>query len=79
MVLKLGTLRKADHNCLESVEMCCWRKLEEIRWTDCLKNEILHRVKEQRDAYNKMEEGLSVFCVGTAFCRMLLNERQRKE
>jgi hypothetical protein len=42
------TLRKVDQKYLESFEMWCWRRLE-ISWTDCVRNEVLHRVKEERN------------------------------
>jgi hypothetical protein len=28
------TLRKLDQKYLESIEMCCWRRMEKISWTD---------------------------------------------
>jgi hypothetical protein len=50
MVLKLGTFRKVDKNYLEIFEMWCWRRMEEISWTDRVRNEeILHGVKEERN------------------------------
>jgi hypothetical protein len=42
------TLRKADQKYLQSFEMWCWRRME-ISWTDRVKNEVLHRVKEDRN------------------------------
>jgi hypothetical protein len=43
------TLRKVDQKCLESFEMWCWRRME-IIWTDRVRNEeLLHRVKEERN------------------------------
>jgi hypothetical protein len=43
------TLRKVDQKYLESFEMWCWRRME-ISWTDCVRNEeVLHRVKEERN------------------------------
>jgi hypothetical protein len=39
-----------DQNYLESFEMWCWRRMEKISWTDCVRNEeVLHRVKEDRN------------------------------
>jgi hypothetical protein len=39
-----------DQNYLESFEMWCWRRMEKISWTDRVRNEeVLHRVKEDRD------------------------------
>jgi hypothetical protein len=44
------TLRKVDQKYLESFEMCCWRRMEMISWTDRVRNEeVLHRVKEERN------------------------------
>jgi hypothetical protein len=43
------TLRKVVEKCMESFEMWCLRKMEEIHWTNSVKNEVLHRVKEERD------------------------------
>jgi hypothetical protein len=43
------TLRKLDHKHLESFEMWCWRRMEKISWTDRVRNEVLHRVKEERN------------------------------
>jgi hypothetical protein len=43
------TLRKADQKYLESFEMWCWRRLEKMSWTDRVRNEVLHRVKEERN------------------------------
>ena len=29
--------------------MWCWRRIEKIVWTDCVRNKVLHRVKEERN------------------------------
>jgi hypothetical protein len=43
-------LRKMNQKYLESFEMWCWRRMEKISWTDCMRNEeALHRVKEERN------------------------------
>jgi hypothetical protein len=43
------TLRKVDQKYLERFEIWCWRRME-IIWTDCVRNEdVLHRVKEERN------------------------------
>jgi hypothetical protein len=53
------TLRKVDQKYLESFEMWCWRRMEEISWTDRVRNEevlqrgneegnIVHRVKRKK-------------------------------
>ena len=33
-----STLRKVDHKCLESFEIRCWRRMENISWTDRVRN-----------------------------------------
>jgi hypothetical protein len=44
------TLRKVDQKYLGSFEMWCWRRIEKISWTDCVRNEeVLHSVKEERN------------------------------
>jgi hypothetical protein len=46
---EMWALWKIDQKYLESFEMWCWRGME-ISRTDCVRNEeILHRVKEQRN------------------------------
>jgi hypothetical protein len=45
-----GTLRVVDQKYLESFEMRCLRRMVKISWTDHVRNEeVLHRVKEQRN------------------------------
>jgi hypothetical protein len=44
---------------MESFEMWCWRGMEKISWTDGVRNEVLHRVKEERNIlgmYNNTKE-----------------------
>jgi hypothetical protein len=42
------TLRKVDQKYLERFEMWCWIRME-ISWVDRVRNEVLHRVKEERN------------------------------
>jgi hypothetical protein len=49
MVRKLGTFRRVDQKYLGSFEMWCWRRMEKIIWTNRVRNEVLHRVKEERN------------------------------
>ena len=42
------TLRKVDEKYLESFEMWCWRMME-ISSTDHVRDEVLYRVKEERN------------------------------
>jgi hypothetical protein len=52
------TLRKVDHKYLESFEMWCWRRMEKIIWTDRVSNEeVLHRVKEDRNILHTINRG----------------------
>jgi hypothetical protein len=45
-----GTVGAADRKQLGSCEMWCWRGMENISWTDRVRNEeVLLRVKEQRN------------------------------
>ena len=49
------TLRATDQKHLESLEMCCWRRLEKISWTDHVRNEeVLLRVNEQRNIIHEI-------------------------
>ena len=59
MVLELGHFGKKDQKYLGSSEMRCWRRIEKISWTDCVRNEELHRVKEEKNILHaiKKEEG----------------------
>jgi hypothetical protein len=44
-----NTLRRVDQKYMESFEMWYWRRMEKISWTDRVRNEVLERVKEQRN------------------------------
>jgi len=51
------TLRAVDQKHLESFEMWCWRKVEEISWTDHVRNEdVSLRVKEQRNILHEISK-----------------------
>jgi hypothetical protein len=43
------TLHKLDQQYLESTEMWYWGRKERISWTNSVRNEVLHRVKEERN------------------------------
>ena len=50
------TIRAVDEKHLESFEMWCWRKIE-ICWTDHMRNEeVLLRVKEQRNILHEISK-----------------------
>jgi hypothetical protein len=73
------TLQAVDQKQLESCEMWCWR-MEQLSWTDHVKNEeLLLRIKEQRNILHEMISGrlngLVTFCVETAFHNRLLKGR----
>ena len=51
------TLRAADQKYLESFEMWCWRRMEEISWTDHVRNEeVLLTVNEQRNILHEIRK-----------------------
>jgi len=50
-------LRAVDQKHLESTEMWCWRRMEEIIWTDHVKNEeVFLRVKEQSNILHEISK-----------------------
>jgi hypothetical protein len=47
------TLQKVDQKYLGSSEIWCWRRMVKISWTNHVRNEeVLHRVKEERNILN---------------------------
>jgi hypothetical protein len=50
------TLLAVDQKNLESFEMWCRRRMEKIRWTDHVRNEVLLRVKEQRNILHEISK-----------------------
>jgi len=72
------TLRAVDQKHLERFEMWSWRRMEKISWTDHVRNEdVLLRVKEQRNILHEIRKRLVTFCVETAFYNGLLKERYK--
>jgi hypothetical protein len=51
VVLKRGHFGKyyVDQKYVESFEMWRWTRMDKTSWTDRVKNEILHRVKKDRN------------------------------
>ena len=43
------TLQAADQKYLGSFEMWCWIRIEKISQTTCVRNEVIQRVKEDRN------------------------------
>jgi hypothetical protein len=50
------TLRAVDQEHLESVELWCWTRIDKISWTDHVRNEVLLRVKEQRNILHEISK-----------------------
>ena len=51
------TLRAVDQKNLESFEMWCWRRMENISWSDHVRNEeVLLRVKVQRNILHEIRK-----------------------
>jgi len=48
------TLHKVDQKYLESSEMWCLRRMQKISWTDRVINEVLKRVKEERNILQRI-------------------------
>jgi hypothetical protein len=46
------TFRKVD---IENTEMWCWRRMEKIGFTDCVKDEGLHMDKEEMNIQQAMK------------------------
>jgi hypothetical protein len=47
-----------DQKHLECLEVCCWRRIEKISWTDHVRNEeVLLRVKEQKNIPHEISKG----------------------
>ena len=79
MALKFGHFGR-DQNYLESSEMWRFYRKEKISWTDRVRNEeVLHRVKEERNIVYTVKRGmlkeLVKSCVRTAFWNTLLKAR----
>jgi len=56
VVLKLWTLQAVDQKHLESFEMWCWRRMEKISWTYHVRDEVLFRVKEQKNILHEISK-----------------------
>jgi hypothetical protein len=48
------TLRKLERKYLESFEICCWRRLEKIKWANKVTNEVLDHLEEKRALLNNI-------------------------
>jgi len=55
--VKNWMLRREDKKYVECFEMWCWSRMEEIIWTDRVRNEeVLLRVKEQRNILEEISK-----------------------
>ena len=68
------TLRAVDQKHLENFEMWCWRRMEKISWADHMRNEVLLRVKEQRNILNEIRKR-KANCIGHILRRNCLLQR----
>ena len=60
LVLKIQGSRSQTHG---KFKMRCWRRLEDISWTDHVRNaEVLHRVERDINIVQKMEKKIN--CIG---------------
>jgi hypothetical protein len=56
------TLRAVDQKHLESFEMWCWRRMENISWTDYMRNEeVLLRGSEQRNILHEIRKRKAIW------------------
>ena len=53
------TLRKVGQKHLKSSEMWCWTSMDKIIWTDRVRNEVLKRVKEERNILHTIKRSKS--------------------
>jgi hypothetical protein len=65
---------------LESFEMCCWRRMEKISWTNHVRNGNVYLESRSRGIsymkyVNRRQTGLVTFCIETALYNGLLKER----
>jgi hypothetical protein len=51
--------------------MWCWRRMKKISWTDHVRNEVLHKVKEERNILHKIKRTKANW-IGHIFCRNVL-------
>jgi hypothetical protein len=64
-----GTLWKVDRKYMERFKMWCWRRMEKISWTNCVRNEeVLHRVKEERNIIHTIKRRKANW-IGHILCR----------
>lgn len=53
----MWTIRKEKEKCLENLEMWLWRRMENIKWSDTVRNEeVRRRVREERSTWNSVKK-----------------------
>ena len=62
------TLSKVDQKYLESFKVMV---MEKISWTDCVRNEVLHRVNKDRNIFHVVKRRKGN-CIGHISCRNCL-------
>jgi hypothetical protein len=76
------TVQIIDEKHLESFEMWWWRRLEKMSWTDCVKNEVLSRVKEGKNTLHAIKRrknsGVRHMLSRNCLVNMVLKHRQKR-
>jgi len=54
-------LRKVDQKYLRGSRMWCWRRMEKMSWTDRVRNEVLERVKEERNILHTIKRRRTIW------------------
>ena len=54
-------LREVDQKYLENFEMWCWWRMKKISWTDRVKCEVLHGVKDERNILHAVKWGMAIW------------------
>jgi hypothetical protein len=69
------TVWGVDQKQRESFEMCCWRRMEKIGWTEHVRNEeVLLRVREQRNILHEISKRKANWIGHTLFRNCLLQQ-----
>ena len=53
--VEVPTFRKVDKRYIESIEMWCWRRMEKIGFTDCVKDGL--HIDQEEGTSNKQSKG----------------------
>jgi hypothetical protein len=51
MLLEHGYFKTVYQKLLERFKVWCWKRLEKTSWKDRVKNEVLGRIKEERNTF----------------------------